>query len=255
VVGKYVNLPDAYLSVVEALRHGGLVNDVKIKLHWVPSDDLDGLMGSSYLEELDGILVPGGFGGRGIEGKIFAARYARENNVPYLGLCLGLQCAVIEFARNVLGYPDAHSTEFDPTSSHNVIDLMESQQGVSDMGGTMRLGLYAAKLAEGSLVRELYGEELIYERHRHRYELNNRYRADLEGAGMALSGVSPDEFLVEVIEIPDHPFYLASQFHPEFKSRPNSPHPMFRGFIKAAVVARRSRTARIVDDTISADSR
>ena len=241
VVGKYVDLPDAYLSVVEALRHSSLANDVRLDLRWVPSDDLPGLLGSSYLEDLDGILVPGGFGGRGIDGKVFAARHAREQRVPYLGLCLGLQCAVIEIARNVIGLNEAHSGEFDPTSPHRVIDLMESQQDVNDLGGTMRLGLYAAKLAEGSLVRKLYGEELIYERHRHRYEVNNRYRKDLESAGVRLSGVSPDDQLVEVIELPGHPFFLASQFHPEFKSRPDQPHPMFLGFIEAAIAHRRER--------------
>ena len=243
VVGKYVDLPDAYLSVVEALRHASLANGVGLDLRWVPSDDLPGLLGSSYLEDLDGILVPGGFGGRGIEGKVFAVRHAREQKVPYLGLCLGLQCAVIEFARNVLGLTEAHSGEFDPTSPHRVIDLMDSQQDVNDMGGTMRLGLYAAKLAEGSLVRELYGEELIYERHRHRYEVNNRYRKDLEAAGLRLSGVSPDDQLVEVVELPDHPFFLASQFHPEFKSRPDDPHPMFVGFAEAAIAYRNRRQA------------
>ena len=241
VVGKYVDLPDAYLSVVEALRHASLANGVRLDLRWVPSDDLPGLLGSSYLEDLDGILVPGGFGGRGVEGKVFAVRHAREQRVPYLGLCLGLQCAVIEYARNVLGLSEAHSGEFDPTSPHRVIDLMESQQDVNDMGGTMRLGLYAAKLAEGSLVRKLYGEELIYERHRHRYEVNNRYRKDLEEAGLSLTGVSPDDQLVEVIELKGHPFFLASQFHPEFKSRPDQPHPMFRGFIGAAIAYRNRR--------------
>jgi CTP synthase len=241
VVGKYVDLPDAYLSVVEALRHAALANGVSLDLRWVPSDDLPGLLGSSYLEDLDGILVPGGFGGRGIEGKVFAVRHAREQRVPYLGLCLGLQCAVIEYARNVVGLNEAHSGEFDPTSPHRVIDLMDSQQDVNDLGGTMRLGLYAAKLADGSLVRKLYGEELIYERHRHRYEVNNRYRKDLEAAGLRLSGVSPDEQLVEVIEVPGHPFFLASQFHPEFKSRPDDPHPMFLGFVEAAIRYRKER--------------
>jgi CTP synthase len=241
VVGKYVDLPDAYLSVVEALRHAALANGVSLDLRWVPSDDLPGLLGSSYLEDLDGILVPGGFGGRGIEGKVFAVRHAREQRVPFLGLCLGLQCAVIEYARNVVGLNEAHSGEFDPTSPHRVIDLMDSQQDVNDLGGTMRLGLYAAKLADGSLVRKLYGEELIYERHRHRYEVNNRYRKGLEAAGLRLSGVSPDEQLVEVIEVPGHPFFLASQFHPEFKSRPDDPHPMFLGFVEAAIRYRKER--------------
>ena len=238
LVGKYVDLPDAYLSVVEALRHGALANDVKIDLRWIPSDDMDGLLAAQHLQDLDGIVVPGGFGIRGIEGKIAAARHARENRIPYLGLCLGLQCAVIEFSRSQLGLVGANSAEFDPTTPHPVIDLMESQQEVADMGGTMRLGIYAAKLKEGSLARDLYQEELVYERHRHRYEVNNRYRKDLEAAGLRLSGTSPDDNLVEIVEIPAHPFFIASQFHPEFRSRPNDPHPLFAGFMKAAAVHR-----------------
>ena len=242
LVGKYVDLPDAYLSVVEALRHGAVANDVQLDLRWIASDDLEGMLGDAQLEDVDGIVVPGGFGIRGIEGKIQAARVAREHEIPFLGLCLGLQCAVIEFARSQLGLPDANSAEFDPTTPHPVIDLMDSQQDVEDMGGTMRLGLYAARLAEGSHARRLYGEELIYERHRHRYEVNNRYRRDLEEAGLLLAGLSPDERLVEIIEIPDHPFFVASQFHPEFKSRPDDAHPLFRGFIEAAVTRRRDGT-------------
>jgi CTP synthase len=242
LVGKYVDLPDAYLSVVESLRHGALANDVKLDLRWIPSDDMDGLLAADHLEGLDGIVVPGGFGIRGIEGKISAARHARENGIPYLGLCLGLQCAVIEFARSQLSLAGANSAEFDPTTPHPVIDLMESQQDVADMGGTMRLGIYAAKLGEGSLARRLYGEELVYERHRHRYEVNNRYRKDLEAAGMRLSGTSPDDSLVEIIELPSHPFFIASQFHPEFKSRPDDPHPLFAGFVAAAVARCSSRT-------------
>ena len=234
LVGKYVDLPDAYLSVVEALRHGALANDVKLNLRWIPSDDMDGLLAADHLKGLDGIVVPGGFGIRGIEGKIGAARHAREKRIPFLGLCLGLQCAVIEFARSQLGLAGAHSAEFDPTTPHPVIDLMESQQEVSDLGGTMRLGIYAAKLKEGSLARRLYGEELVYERHRHRYEVNNRYRRDLEAAGLHLSGTSPDDNLVEIVEMPSHPFFIASQFHPEFKSRPDDPHPLFAGFMAAA---------------------
>ena len=234
LVGKYVDLPDAYLSVAEALTHGALAHDVALDLRWIPSDDLDGLLAESYLEGLDGIVVPGGFGVRGIEGKIQAVRHAREQRIPFLGLCLGLQCAVIEFARSRLGLAEANSSEFDPTTLHPVIDLLETQQDVEDMGGTMRLGLYAAKLVDESVSRRLYGEELIYERHRHRYEVNNRYRADLEEAGMLLAGLSPDDQLVEVIELPDHPFFVASQFHPEFKSRPDDPHPLFAGFIAAA---------------------
>ncbi len=243
VVGKYVGLPDAYLSVVEALRHGALANGVKLDLRWIPSDDIDGLFADGYFDGLHGILVPGGFGVRGVEGKIRAIRHAREHNIPYLGLCLGLQCAVIEFARNVVGLPGAHSAEFDPTAEHRVIDLMESQVDVSDMGGTMRLGTYAAKLAEGSKVRELYGQELVYERHRHRFEVNNRYRHDLEEAGMALSGISPDEQLVEYIELPSHPYFVATQAHPELKSRPTAPHPLFTGFMAAADRYRRQMIA------------
>ena len=240
VVGKYVDLPDAYLSVVESLRHGALANDVKLDLRWVPSEEMTGLYASSHMEGLDGVLVPGGFGPRGVEGKIEAIRYAREQKIPFLGICLGLQCAVIEYARNVSGLANAHSAEFEPMSPHPVIDLMESQQDVSEKGGTMRLGLYAAKLAEGSLVADLYGDEVIYERHRHRFEVNNKYRSALEDSGLALSGVSPDESLVEIVEIPDHPFFLASQFHPEFKSRPDDPHPMFEGFVRAAKLQRQT---------------
>jgi CTP synthase len=243
LVGKYVDLPDAYLSVVESLRHGALACDVALDLRWIPSDEVDGLLAASYLEGVDGIVVPGGFGVRGIEGKIAAARHARENGIPFLGLCLGLQCAVIEFARHRLGLSDAHSSEFDPTTLHPVIDLMEEQQSVEELGGTMRLGLYAARLAEGSLARRLYGEELIYERHRHRYEINNRYRADLEAAGLSLSGISPDGRLVEIIELPGHPYFIASQFHPEFKSRPDAPHPLFGGLVRAARDHRRRRVA------------
>jgi CTP synthase len=243
LVGKYVDLPDAYLSVVEALRHGALACDTVLDLRWIPSDEVDGLLAASYLDGVDGIVVPGGFGVRGIEGKIAAVRHARENGIPFLGLCLGLQCAVIEYARHRLGLSDAHSSEFDPTTLHPVIDLLEEQQAVEEMGGTMRLGLYAARLAEGSLARRLYGEELIYERHRHRYEVNNRFRADLEAAGLGLSGISPDGRLVEIIELPGHPYFIASQFHPEFKSRPDAPHPLFAGLVRAAREHRRRRGA------------
>jgi CTP synthase len=242
VVGKYVDLPDAYLSVVEALGHGALAAGVRLDVRWIPSDDVDGLLAESHLEGVDGIVVPGGFGVRGIEGKIQAARYARERKIPYLGLCLGLQCAVIEFARSALGLAEANSAEFAPATPHPVIDLMEAQQDVEDMGGTMRLGLYAARLVEGSLARRLYDEELIYERHRHRYEVNNRYRSDLEDAGLRLSGLSPDGQLVEIVELPDHPFFIASQFHPEFKSRPDAPHPLFAGLVRAAAARRRARS-------------
>jgi CTP synthase len=235
LVGKYVDLPDAYLSVVEALRHSAAASDAVLELRWIPSDDMGGLLASEHLEGVDGIVVPGGFGIRGIEGKISAIRYARENNIPFLGLCLGLQCAVIEFARSALGLNEADSAEFNPTTPHPVIDLMESQQDVSEMGGTMRLGLYPAKLADGSLVRSLYDQELIYERHRHRYEVNNRYRRDLEEAGLRLSGTSPNDALVEVVELPSHPFFVGTQFHPEFRSRPDDPHPLFLGLVRAGL--------------------
>ena len=248
IVGKYVELPDAYLSVAEALRHGAAAHGLKLDLRWIPSDELTGLLADSYLEDLDGVVVPGGFGYRGVEGKIQAIRYARENGVPYLGLCLGLQCAVIEFARDVLGHSDANSTEFDPSTPHPVIDLMTSQSDVEDMGGTMRLGLYAAKLAEGSVVRSLYGEELVYERHRHRWEVNNAYRKDLESAGMRLSGLSPDDNLVEYIELVDHPYFVATQAHPEFRSRPDWPHPLFSGLIEAAGRKRASGSVVVLDE-------
>jgi CTP synthase len=244
IVGKYVDLPDAYLSVVEAIRHGGAANDVKPELRWVPAEEVDGLLTTSHLNGLDGILVPGGFGYRGVEGKINAIRHAREEGIPFLGLCLGLQCAVIEYARSVLGLAGANSTEFDPTTDNPVIDLMADQHDVEDMGGTMRLGVYPAKLAAGSLAAKLYGESLIYERHRHRWEVNNRYRKALEDAGMTLSGVSPDDRLVEMIELDDHPFFIASQFHPEFTSRPDDPHPLFAGFIGAAQEYARGETAQ-----------
>ncbi|HEX2155193.1 MAG TPA: CTP synthase [Acidimicrobiia bacterium] len=234
IVGKYVALPDAYLSVLEALRHGAAAHGRALDVRWIPSDEITGLLADSYLSDLDGIVVPGGFGYRGVEGKIEAVRYAREHDVPFLGLCLGLQSAVIEFARSVLGYADANSTEFDASTPHPVIDLMASQHEVEDMGGTMRLGLYAAKLSEGSRARKLYGRELVYERHRHRWEVNNRYRKELEAAGMRLSGLSPDDHLVEFIELIDHPYFLATQAHPEFRSRPDEPHPLFAGLVGAA---------------------
>ena len=234
LVGKYVDLPDAYLSVVEALRHAGRTSDVRVDVRWIPADDVDGMLVESYLEDLDGILVPGGFGIRGIEGKIRSIQYAREHGVPFLGLCLGLQCAVIEFARSVLGLTSAHSSEFDPMSPDPVIDLMATQKDVSEKGGTMRLGIYPAKLADGTLARDLYQEEVVYERHRHRWEVNNRYRQQLCDGGLVLSGMSPDNRLVEFIELPSHPYFIATQAHPELKSRPDAPHPLFVGLIAAA---------------------
>jgi len=249
LVGKYVDLPDAYLSVVEALRHSAAASDALLELRWIPSDDMGSLLASEHLAGVDGIVVPGGFGIRGIEGKISAIRHARENRIPFLGLCLGLQCAVIEFARSVLGLSEADSAEFNPTTLHPVIDLMESQQDVSEMGGTMRLGLYPAKLAEGSLAHSLYGEELIYERHRHRYEVNNRYRKDLEEAGLRLSGTSPNDALVEIVELPSHPYFIGTQFHPEFRSRPDDPHPLFLGLVRAAL----SHRAGLMEDSGKVD--
>ena len=241
LVGKYVGLHDAYLSVAEALKHGAIENDVRVNIKWIQSDEVSGMVGETLLADLDGILVPGGFGGRGVEGKVESIRFARERNIPFLGICLGLQCAVIEYARNVMGLAQANSTEFAPTSPDPVIALMEEQEGLSQKGGTMRLGLYPAKLAEGSLARELYGEEVVYDRHRHRLEVNNRYREQLEAAGMRLSGLSPDRNLVEFIELPDHPFFIATQAHPELGSRPSLAHPLFKGFMEAAATHSNSR--------------
>jgi CTP synthase len=236
IVGKYVQLQDAYLSVVEAVRHGGFACGADVKFDWIASDEAEGLLAQGRLRDLDGIVVPGGFGVRGIEGKIAAVTYAREQGVPFLGLCLGLHCAVIEYARNVCGLAGANSSEFDAHSPHPVIDLMDDQRDVVDKGGTMRLGSWPARLIDGTVVRELYGEPVVYERHRHRYEVNNRYRAPLEEAGLVMSGTSPDDRLVEFIEMhrDDHPFFVATQAHPEFKSRPNRPHPLFAGFVAAA---------------------
>ena len=247
LVGKYINLPDAYLSVVEALKHGGYACGANVLVDWIAADDAEGLLAEGRLHDLDGIVVPGGFGMRGIPGKIEAAGYARRNAIPFLGLCLGLHCAVIEFARDVCLLENANSSEFDPASPHPVIDLMDDQKAVVDMGGTMRLGAYPAKLLAGSRVREIYGEEVVYERHRHRYELNNRYRQVLEENGMVLSGTSPDDLLVEFIELPKatHPFFVATQAHPEFKSRPNRPHPLFAAFVQSALERAEGRLPRL----------
>ena len=234
LVGKYVKMRDAYLSVAEALRHGGYANDVKVNIRWVEAEEVTKESAEELLASANGILVPGGFGDRGIEGKIAAASYARKNNIPYLGICLGMQTAVIEFARSELGFSDAASAEFDAGSSHKVIDLMPDQRGVISKGGTMRLGAYPCRLKEGSSLLKIYGEKLIHERHRHRYEFNNAFRDDFENRGMTISGTSPDGRLVEAVEIPSLKFFVGVQFHPEFKSRPNIPHPLFREFIKAA---------------------
>ena len=242
LVGKYIELPDAYLSVTEALRHAGWAHDRSIVIHWVDSETLTPENYGDVLGGSSGVLVPGGFGHRGIEGKVLAARFARERRIPYLGLCLGLQCSVIEFARDVIGARDANSTEFDLFTNDPVIDFMPDQREMEDKGGTMRLGLYPARLTPGSKAAEAYGTEVIYERHRHRFEVNNAYRDALEKGGMILSGQSPDGRLVEIVELADHPWYVASQFHPEFRSRPDRPHPLFKGFVAAAIaIAGRER--------------
>ncbi|MCS7276945.1 MAG: CTP synthase [Dehalococcoidia bacterium] len=243
VVGKYVELPDAYLSVKEALIHAGVAHHVAVRLRWVHSQDLEHHSPDSLLEGVDGIVVPGGFGERGVEGKIAAARHARQRGVPYLGLCLGMQVMVMEYARHVLGWEGAHSTEFDPETPYPVICLMEEQLGVTEKGGTMRLGSYPCQLRPGTVARQVYGTDLVMERHRHRYEFNNRYRDQLERAGLICSGTSPDGELVEVCEVQGHPFMVGSQFHPEFRSRPGRPHPLFLGLIGAALERRRQRAA------------
>lgn len=234
MVGKYVDLHDAYLSVAEALTHGGIGNKVKVDIKWIDSETITPETVDEILSDVDGVLVPGGFGQRGIEGKITAIHYAREHKVPFLGICLGMQLAIVEYSRNVLGISDANSAEFDPQSKNHVIDLMPEQKDVVQLGGTMRLGKYPCKLTEGTKAAELYGEPLIYERHRHRFEVNNDYRDRLEQAGMVFSGKSPDNHIVEMMELPNHPWFIGSQFHPEFKSRPNRPHPLFNGFVGAA---------------------
>ncbi len=236
--GKYVQLHDAYLSVVEALKHGGIANDAEVNIKWVNSENLTVENVAGILGNVDGILVPGGFGDRGTEGKILAARFARENRIPYFGICLGMQMAVVEFARSIAGLADAHSSEFNADTPHPVIDLMPEQRDIDEKGGTMRLGLYPCRLADDSNVRRLYNDELIYERHRHRYEYNNGYRDLLISHGLSLSGLSPDGRLVEIIELPDHPWFIGVQFHPEFKSRPNRPHVLFKDFIRASLESR-----------------
>ncbi len=235
IVGKYIQLHDAYISVVEALKHGGIASRSVVELKWVDSELINDANAEEYLADVDGILVPGGFGDRGIEGKISAIRYAREHQVPFLGLCLGMQMAIVEFARHVIGYEDAHSVELNPNTTHPMIHLMPDQDGIEDIGGTLRLGSYPCILEKDTKAFDLYGEETIHERHRHRYEVNNDYRDVLRQAGMTLSGISPDGRIVEMIELKDHPFFLATQAHPELKSRPNRPHPLFRGFVAAAL--------------------
>lgn len=240
MVGKYITLHDAYLSVVEALHHGGIASKAEVKILWVDSEEVERNGAESMLSGIDGMIIPGGFGKRGTEGMILAAQYARENKIPFLGICLGMQMALVEFARNVIGWKDANSSEFSSETMHPVIDLMAEQREVVDLGGTMRLGQYPCVLKKDSLAAALYGTEEISERHRHRYEVNNEYREQLESAGLILSGMSPDNRITEMIELPQavHPYYISTQAHPEFKSRPNNPHPLFAGLVRAALKKR-----------------
>ncbi len=235
LVGKYISLHDAYISVVEALKHAGIANNAEVHIKWVDSETVTKENVHEILSDVTGILVPGGFGDRGINGKIIAIKYARENRIPFLGLCLGMQLSIVEYARNVLGYEDAHSVELNPQTTHPVIHLMPDQDGIEDIGGTLRLGSYPCVLDKTSKAYEVYGEETIHERHRHRYEVNNDYRNVLTEHGVKLSGISPDGRIVEMIEIEEHPWFVATQAHPELKSRPNRPHPLFKGFVRAAV--------------------
>ncbi|WP_444244022.1 CTP synthase, partial [Eubacterium sp.] len=236
LVGKYVELHDSYISVNEALKHGGISTMSAVDIHWIDSESLeaDNANLDEILGDMDGILVPGGFGSRGIEGKILAANYARTHGIPYLGICLGMQIAIIEFARNVLNMQGANSAEINPETPFPLIDILPEKKNISDLGGTLRLGQYPCILNEKSKSYQLYGEKEIFERHRHRYEVNNDYRDSLLQGGMIFAGTSPDNHIVEMIELPDHPWFVACQFHPEFKSRPNKPHPLFRGFVTAA---------------------
>ena len=235
LVGKYTALHDAYISVVEALKHGGIAERATVNIKWVDSEDVTTENVDEILSDVSGILVPGGFGSRGVEGMILAAKYAREHQIPYLGLCLGMQVAIIEYARHVCGFNDAHSIELDPNTTHPVIALMPDQNGIEDIGGTLRLGSYPCILDKTSKAYEVYGAEEIHERHRHRYEVNNDFRASLTESGMKLCGTSPDGRIVEMIEIPEHPWFIATQAHPELKSRPNRPHPLFKGFVEASI--------------------
>ncbi|MBE9566095.1 MAG: CTP synthase [Proteobacteria bacterium] len=235
MVGKYMALQDAYLSVTEALKHGGIANEAKVEVHRVDAEEIEKKGAAKLLKGMHGVIVPGGYGDRGVEGKILAVQHARESNIPFLGLCLGMQCAVIEFARNICGWKDANSAEFSETTKHPVLDLLPEQEGVTDKGATQRLGAYKMRIMPGTRARKVYGAARGSERHRHRFEVNNKFRSELEDRGLVISGVSPDGELVELVELPEHPFFLASQFHPEFKSRPNRAHPLFREFIKAAL--------------------
>jgi CTP synthase len=244
VVGKYIDNGDAYISIAESLKHGGIANDARVNLHWIDSETLKKEDVEERLGGMDAIVVAGGFGARGVEGKINAVQFSRERKVPYLGLCYGMQMAVIEFARNVCGLEDAHTEECVPDAPHQVIHILPEQKDIRYKGATMRLGAFKCQLVAGSLAERLYGAPQVFERHRHRYELNNDYRETLAKHGMICSGISPDYRLVEMIEIPDHPFFIATQFHPEFKSRPNRAHPLFRGVIEAAV-ARAKRPFKV----------
>ncbi|HNX28158.1 MAG TPA: CTP synthase [Syntrophomonadaceae bacterium] len=235
LVGKYVQLPDAYLSIVEALKHAGFQFNTEVKIRWVYAEQIEKEGPEKLLQDIDAILVPGGFGERGIEGKIATVRYARENKIPFLGICLGMQCAVIEFARHVCGFEGANSAEFSADSPYPVVHLMPEQEYIEEKGGTMRLGVYPCSLTAGSKAQKAYGADEVIERHRHRYEINNKYRDELKAKGLIISGLSPDGRLVEIIEIPEHPWFIGCQFHPEFKSRPNRPHPLFLGLIKSAL--------------------
>ncbi|MDX6486906.1 MAG: synthase, partial [Gaiellaceae bacterium] len=246
LVGKYVKLQDAYLSVHEALKHAGLHNGCSVRVRWVDAENMSYEEAAELLETVDGVLVPGGFGSRGWEGKILACRVARERRIPYLGICLGMHVAVSEFARHVVGLEGANSTEMDPETPYAVIDLLPEQKGVEDLGGTMRLGARAVEVAEGTRARELYGESVIFERHRHRYEVNNLFRERITDAGLVVSGTFEEGRLVEIVELPDHPWFVASQFHPEFKSRPTRPAPLFQGFVAAALARMRSRAEQTV---------
>jgi CTP synthase len=253
LIGKYIELHDAYLSVVESIKHAGFHHGAHVEIDWIQAEEVEGLLAAGRLAELDGMVIPGGFGVRGVEGKIAAAEYARVNNVPCLGLCLGMQVMTIEFARHVLGMSDAHSTEFDPSSQHPVIDIMNDQRDVTDKGGTMRLGAYYAVLQPGTKVAKAYGEPVVSERHRHRYEFNSQYRNRFEAAGFLCSGTSPDKRLVEFIELTDHPFWVGTQAHPEFKSRPDRPHPLFRDMMAASLQYRsehRPQVEQAVADSV-----
>ena len=255
IIGKYVSLPDAYLSVVESLRHAGFEHGVDVELDWIQAEEVEGLLAAGRLRELDGMVIPGGFGERGIEGKIAAAGYAREHGIPCLGLCLGMQVMTVEFARDELGLVGANSSEFDPHTPHPVIDLMDTQRDVTDKGGTMRLGAYIAELAPGSQVAELYGRTVVSERHRHRYEFNPRYRSRFDSTDFVCSGTSPDGRLVEFIELRNHPFWIGTQAHPEFKSRPDRAAPLFSGLVAAGLARAEGRNPRLIEPGVVAAER